>query len=333
MARKHEHFGLNYLEELTILKERDSMCKESRQEFLKFKQKADTIQKDVNKPAFNVTPADLSHKLRPSSCQNSRSPLLHDDTDLPVQWFTLKRLKTDLSPDVSVMEYHKTQHLETLQKKFLKKGYHKLGSSLHKDEKGPVAIASLVGTAKQVSILKKPELPAKSKYGKFVHTKKPLIPQQEVCDIEQLKQKTVRTSSAEIDYSNIMDSSSSEKSFNMPKEMSMPLNSLIELEESYDREISEVSSVKSMVGSLQESRGRKRSKIHEKSLTRSHKKSSTHDSAQKFPTGVAPRSIDEIIASLQSTAPTPSDLRIKELLESVLGHDYYNEKIAVSELD
>lgn len=45
-------------------------------------------------------------------------------------------------------------------------------------------------------------------------------------------------------------------------------------------------------------------------------------STPALPVKVVARSIDEIIASLQSTSPSPSDQMIKELLESVLGQNY-----------
>ncbi|XP_054827483.1 uncharacterized protein LOC129324318 isoform X2 [Eublepharis macularius] len=337
MARKREHFGLSYLEELTILKERENICKESRLEFLKFKQTANA-QTNLNKPVCEVTPPDQAHQLVPYSLQSSqRPPLLLENTNLPVDWDTSKSLKrVDLSPDVTVMG-HQTQRLETKQKKSHKKEDTMIDNHLAEDEKGPVAIASLIGTTKKVSMLKKPEPPPKPRSRKLVHAKsvfeKPLSPQQVVHDTEQPAQKmysqhkimaNVGTSSdiTEMECSSIMDSSSSEKLIKMSKEISKPsiLKTLIELEEPYSKKISKVSNAKSISGSLQEARDMRRSKLSEKFSPKS--RSQIQDSIQKFPSGVLPRSIDEIIASLQSTAPTPSDLRIKELLESVLGQDY-----------
>lgn len=48
-------------------------------------------------------------------------------------------------------------------------------------------------------------------------------------------------------------------------------------------------------------------------------KSEESTSTPVLPMKVVARSIDEIIASLQSTSPSPSNHMIKELLESVLG--------------
>lgn len=341
MARKHEHFGLSYLEELAILKERENICKESRQEFLKFKQKADSVQGNLNKPTLEVIP-DLSCQLEPNSLQSPQIPFVREITDLPVQWDTSRSLKTSfsLSSDISAVDYQ-TQHLKTQQKKSPKKEDSRVGSHLDEDEKGPVAITSLLGTARQVSMLKKPEPPPKSKYRKTVRIKsvseKHFIPQN---DSEQPEQKiysqikTTGTTGAssvtkEIDSSSAMYYNSSEKPFKKAKDISKPLNSILESERAYGRKTNEVSNVKSVSGSSQETRG-KRSKIYEKPLL--WNESQIQDSAQKFSAGVVPRSIDEIIASLQSTVPTPSDLRIKELLESVLGHDY-SIKIEVGELE
>ncbi|XP_075008535.1 tetratricopeptide repeat protein 6 [Calonectris borealis] len=62
------------------------------------------------------------------------------------------------------------------------------------------------------------------------------------------------------------------------------------------------------------------SKIYEKNFQQSKPEEPT--STPALPVKVVARSIDEIIASLQSTSPSPSDQTIKELLESVLGQNY-----------
>ncbi|XP_048340574.1 uncharacterized protein LOC125426362 [Sphaerodactylus townsendi] len=327
MARKHEHFGLSYLEELSILKERENMCKKSRQQFLTFKRKAANDQTRLNKPPFQITPSDLSPQLEPNSSH----------TNLPVEQDTCISLKTvNLLPDVWLTK-HQAQYLEAQQKKSPKKEDSKIGSHLDENEKGPVAIASLIGTAKQVSMLKKPEHPPRSKCIRFVSVKsiseKTFISQQEVHDTEQPEQKiyyqqkttgNVGTSSVttETDSSRTVDSSTSEMSLKMAKEISKPniLMSILELENSDSKKFGEISNMKSVPGSSQETRGVRRSSTFEKSFPLS--RSEALDSAQTFPAGVVPRSIDEIIASLQSTTPTPSDLRIKELLESILGENY-----------
>ncbi|XP_042308112.1 tetratricopeptide repeat protein 6 [Sceloporus undulatus] len=119
-------------------------------------------------------------------------------------------------------------------------------------------------------------------------------------------------------------SPSSESFSKIGKETSKPslLSSLLDLDKSHRKKSSGSPGVKSAVGSVEEALARSRSKTQVKHFTQS--KSQIHASVQKLPSGsgIVPRSIDEIIASLKSTAPTESDLRIKELLQSILGEDY-----------
>ncbi|XP_054683760.1 tetratricopeptide repeat protein 6 isoform X1 [Grus americana] len=82
-------------------------------------------------------------------------------------------------------------------------------------------------------------------------------------------------------------------------------------------------SVRSAREQLEEARDVTRpdaSKIYEKNFQQSKPEEPT--STPALPVKVVARSIDEIIASLQSTSPSPSDQTIKELLESVLGQNY-----------
>ncbi|XP_075357745.1 tetratricopeptide repeat protein 6 [Mycteria americana] len=86
-------------------------------------------------------------------------------------------------------------------------------------------------------------------------------------------------------------------------------------------------SVRSAREQLEEARDVTRpdtSKIYEKNFQQSKPEEPT--STPALPVKVVARSIDEIIASLQSTSPSPSDQTIKELLESVLGQNY-NKKM------
>ncbi|XP_010582293.1 PREDICTED: tetratricopeptide repeat protein 6 [Haliaeetus leucocephalus] len=82
-------------------------------------------------------------------------------------------------------------------------------------------------------------------------------------------------------------------------------------------------SVRSAREQLEEARDVTRpdtSKIYEKNFQQS--KPEEPISTPALPVKVVARSIGEIIASLQSTSPSPSDQTIKELLESVLGQNY-----------
>lgn len=90
-------------------------------------------------------------------------------------------------------------------------------------------------------------------------------------------------------------------------------------------------SVRSAREQLEEARDVTRpdtSKIYENNFQQS--KPEEPISTPALPVKVVARSIGEIIASLQSTSPSPSDQTIKELLESVLGQNY-NIKMEVGE--
>ncbi|CAN0101045.1 unnamed protein product [Bubo scandiacus] len=91
-------------------------------------------------------------------------------------------------------------------------------------------------------------------------------------------------------------------------------------------------SVRSAQEQLEEARDVTRpdtSKIYEKNFQQSKPEEPT--SIPALPVKVVARSIDEIIASLQSTSPSPSDQMIKELLESVLGQNYNIKMEALTE--
>lgn len=90
-------------------------------------------------------------------------------------------------------------------------------------------------------------------------------------------------------------------------------------------------SVRSAREQLEETRDATRpdaSKIHEKNFQQSKAEEPT--STPALAVKVAARSIDEIIASLQSTSPSPSDQRIKAPLECILGQSS-NIKMEVGE--
>ncbi|KAM6462023.1 tetratricopeptide repeat protein 6 isoform 2-T2 [Liasis olivaceus] len=148
--------------------------------------------------------------------------------------------------------------------------------------------------------------------------------------IKQLEQKILsqhvippiaRASAADIDDTCSVISISTEKSMNISEEVSEP-NILSGIERSYSKKSSGLSSVKSVSECLEETLSES-TVGPSKSLLKSFSfcKSQANLSISKLPSGIVSRSIDEIIESLKSTVPTPSDLRIKELLES-LGQDY-----------
>ncbi|KAJ7344967.1 hypothetical protein JRQ81_000917 [Phrynocephalus forsythii] len=356
MARKHEHFGLRYLEELNILKERENICKESRREFLRFKQETTIAPRGLSKPLLEVTAPEQSPQIASSSCQSSGTQFLFTKSSpFPFELDSPKiKKKVRIFPN-AIDAQKQSEDVNTQQKLLHKKeasvekkqshGSRKANVESRSDnleyegEKVPVVIASLVGTSKQLTISNRPEPPPKTKYQKAVRGKSQAKSPdflQDSTNIKELDQKILpehtrriiavpSTSSAEMDVLHSVLSSSSEKSFKSTKEYSKPSqqNSLIDFEKAHSIKSSASSSAKSISESMEEILTRSKSgtsKVHMKRFPRS--KSQMQASVHKLPSGTSQRSIDEIIASLKSTAPTASDLRIKELLESILGQDY-----------
>lgn len=93
---------------------------------------------------------------------------------------------------------------------------------------------------------------------------------------------------------------------------------------------SEQPSVRSAQEELEEARDVTRPDISKTYENFQQSKSEESTSTAVLPVKVVARSIDEIIASLQSTSPSPSDQMIKGLLESVLGQKY-NIKMELDE--
>lgn len=351
MARKHEHFGLSYLEELNIVKERENICKETRQEFLKFKQEYVSDHGNVNK----ALPSGQSLQIQ----SKTRSPFLSSEIkQLSSEWDT-----SAIQKNVSVSCHEeeiiiKIENAASQPKKSSKKQNHTDGKKKafhsgkatleHKSEspgdegeKMPVLIASFVGTTKQMTILKKPE-PLKPKSPKVPCAKLRFKDQSKdsIANVKQLEQKILSqhiilpsagTSTADFDDSCSVISSVSEKSMSIPKETSES-NEPSRLERSYSTKSSASSNIKFTPTYLEETISETRVGFSKSRLKSSYSKSHLSHSISKMPSGIVSRSIDEIIESLKSTVPTASDLKIKELLESILGQDYLL-KIQVGKLE
>nr|XP_060611406.1 uncharacterized protein LOC132762128 [Anolis sagrei ordinatus] len=341
MARKREHLGLSYLEELSIFKERENICKESRREFLKFKQEAAVVHSAQNKPTLEVTPAEESSDIQLYSCLTSRSPSL-----LPESLFEEDDSK---SPPKVLKKEKQAEDVTTHQKKFPEKEVRpgsgkavpecKSDSKEHKSKKRPVAITSLVGTSKQLSLLKKPEPTPKPKYPKVVRPKVLLPSPIRLPKDSTYSEKPEQEDDAELDVAGPIKSFPqgsplSKKHPKIGKEMpkSSVLSSLLDLDKSHRRKSSIPPGVKSAPHSGEGTHSRRGTKAHVRQSIQSN--SQICISVQNVPstTRIVRRSIDEIIASLKSTAPTESDMRIKELLQSILGHDY-NIQINVGKVE
>nr|XP_042714425.1 tetratricopeptide repeat protein 6 isoform X3 [Chrysemys picta bellii] len=383
MARKHEHFGLSYLEELNMIKEREIICKESRQDFLKFKQAVATAHTNMSTQPFleDLTP-DQSHQLEQYHLQRSESPhkpITNINKNVPNEFIGTSEIhrKVRISPEVRDMK-KQTHDLSTMtqrnkssvkkdsadknQKSYSEKINMENSNCSHESTsvKMPV-IASLAGTTKKITMLKQPAPPRKPKYRKLILrprlvTYNTPILLQKVKDTRKVQSRahslkiniqTVKTNrtkeasndSKESDESSSTDSDSSEKASKKKKVIRKK-------DKKVCRELSKASqqdsvvepgrvlskrssvscshpSVRSASEQLEEARDITRpdtSKIYEENFQQSKPEELT--STPKLPVRVVARSIDEIIASLQSTFQSPSDQMIKELLESVLGRNY-----------
>ncbi|XP_039207733.1 tetratricopeptide repeat protein 6 isoform X4 [Crotalus tigris] len=348
MARKHEHFGLSYLEELNIVKGRENICKESRHEFMKFKQEFTSDHGNVNKALQEVTPPSQSLQIRsktisPFLCSESKQLSSELDTSGIQKKIRIacddeeETIETEDTPSQPKKSSKKQNHTDGKKRAFHSGKTileHKSESPGDEVEKMPVLIASFVGTTKQMTILKKPG-PLKPKSPKIPCAKLRFKGQSKdslASSSKPLEQKilsqhivlpTAGTSSADFDDTSSVISSVNEKSMTISKEDSES-NVPSCLERSYSTKGSASSSIKFAPAHLEETISESRlglSKSHLKSFS-SYSKSQVSHSISKLPSGIVSRSIDEIIESLKSTVPTDSDLKIKELLESILGQDY-----------
>ncbi|XP_053884264.1 tetratricopeptide repeat protein 6 isoform X2 [Malaclemys terrapin pileata] len=190
MARKHEHFGLSYLEELNMIKEREIICKESRQDFLKFKQAVATAHTNVStQPFLEDLTSDQSHQLEQYHLQRSESPhkpITNINKNVPNEFIGTSEIyrKVRISPevrdlkkqthDLSMMTQRnkssvKEDSADKNQKSYSEKINMENSSCSHESTsvKMPV-IASLAGTTKKITMLKQPAPPRKPKYRKLI---------------------------------------------------------------------------------------------------------------------------------------------------------------------
>nr|XP_009917822.1 PREDICTED: uncharacterized protein LOC104318312 [Haliaeetus albicilla] len=214
-------------------------------------------------------------------------------------------------------------------------------------------IASFAGTTKKIVMLKHPAPPQKPSYCRSnIHVNSSPIPLEKtkavskvkdrVCmlqmDLQNLNRDKTEEIGTVIKGSDEFCSTDSDKNKSISRkgkitrESSKKRSRVISKAKQQDlgvesgrvlRKGSKQPSVRSAREQLEEARDVTRpdtSKIYEKNFQQS--KPEEPISTPALPVKVVARSIGEIIASLQSTSPSPSDQTIKELLESVLGQNY-----------
>ncbi|XP_074853635.1 tetratricopeptide repeat protein 6 [Carettochelys insculpta] len=391
MARKHEHFGLSYLEELSMIKEREVICKESRRDFLKFKQAVATAHTNVsNQPLLEDLTPDKSCELERYHLQRSESPherIININKNVPNEFFGSSEIPRKIRISLEVRDMKKQTHDPRMMAQRNKSPVKQ--DSLDKNQKStseklavenshgghgstsvkmPV-IASLAGTTKKITMLKQPAPPQKLKYRKLILRPRvvpynPPILLQTVKDsrkdpdrayflktnikpVKINRSKEISNDSKESDDESSSTASDSSENASQKKKVirkkdkvckelskASQQGSVTELGRALSKRSSvpcSHPSVRSTSERLEEARDVTRpdtSKIYEENFQQSKPEELT--STPKLPVRVVARSIDEIIASLQSPFQSPSDQMIKELLESVLGQNY-NIKMEVGE--
>ncbi|XP_064316395.1 tetratricopeptide repeat protein 6 isoform X2 [Phalacrocorax carbo] len=213
-------------------------------------------------------------------------------------------------------------------------------------------IASFAGTTKRIVMVKHPAPPQKPSYCRSnFHVKSSPISLEKTkafskvkdrvhmlqIDPQNLKREKTEETDTVIKDSGEFNSTSSDTSKNISRKGKITWESCkkrsraISKAKQQDLDVesgrvlrkgSKQPSVRSAREQLEETRDVTRpdtSKIYEKNFQQSKPEEPT--STPALPVKVVARSIDEIIASLQSTSPSPSDQTIKELLESVLGQN------------
>ncbi|XP_071602190.1 tetratricopeptide repeat protein 6 isoform X2 [Heliangelus exortis] len=214
-------------------------------------------------------------------------------------------------------------------------------------------IAPFAGTTKKIVMAKRPAPPQKPRYSKsgfhvsssstLVEKTKPVSKVQEGVHMLQMYQQhlkgdrtdetgTVIKDSVELRSTDSDTSKSISRKEKITGESFKKRSSIISKAKQQDLDVelgrvlrkgSKEPSVRSAQEQLEEARYVTRPdtlKIYEKNFQQSKPKEPTSTPAP--PVKVVARSTDEIIASPQSTSPSPSDQMIKELLESVLGQNY-----------
>ncbi|XP_025057227.1 tetratricopeptide repeat protein 6 [Alligator sinensis] len=377
MARNRKHLGLSYLEELNMIKESETLCKESRRDLPQFKQSLATAHTNAHTPPSleDLTP-DQSPQPECYPLQRSKSPhklVMNTNKNIPNEFIGSSEVHGEVKLSCEVRGMKKqTRDLRMMTQRNKSPPIEdstdkKQGSCCEKinmensstctkttSEKMPV-IASLAGTAKQITLFKQPVPPQKPSYNRIILrprslTNKPPILLQKDKDTRKVKDRiatlkinlqTIKTNSTEelirgsyvSRESSCTDSDSSKQASKKKKvigkeDLQGGGKVLKENQQSLVSEMGRApSSSQPSVGSvpelLEEATDTTRpdaSKIYEKNFQQSKPEEPT--STPKLPVKVAARSIDEIIASLQSTFQSPSDQMIKELLESVLGENY-----------
>uniref|UniRef100_A0A5F8GNR0 Tetratricopeptide repeat domain 6 n=1 Tax=Monodelphis domestica TaxID=13616 RepID=A0A5F8GNR0_MONDO len=289
MSRVPKHFGLNYNEELNMLKELEKVRKNTRKEFLKFKEVQESKSKQSSLQFSSVS--DLTSQSSESSLET-----------ISVDKIVSPELTTSALPDTEKRSHaprRKRQEsklplkVKSEKPRFCHKEYYmKINPYIYQHGKAKPVIASLAGTSKQAVLFKQPAPSQKPRYRRVILRRKAPSPQ-----------------------------------FTLPLGKEGRKSEVTSVPESLP---SDEISLKGSIASDQESekvllRKRRSGPQEKEEIVPEESQGPTPGRMVKIP-----RSIEEIIANLQSERQTVVDNMIKDLIESVLGQNY-DIKMEVSE--
>ncbi|XP_056666978.1 tetratricopeptide repeat protein 6 isoform X1 [Monodelphis domestica] len=317
MSRVPKHFGLNYNEELNMLKELEKVRKNTRKEFLKFKEVQESKSKQSSLQFSSVS--DLTSQSSESSLET-----------ISVDKIVSPELTTSALPDTEKRSHaprRKRQEsklplkVKSEKPRFCHKEYYmKINPYIYQHGKAKPVIASLAGTSKQAVLFKQPAPSQKPRYRRVILRRKAPSPQFTL-PLGKEGRKSEVTSvpeslpSDEISLKGSIASDQESEKVLLRKRRSGPRRregSLIE---------------KKMKKSLTPSRIEdieQKEEPQTEILTEEKEEIVPEESQGPTPGRMVkiPRSIEEIIANLQSERQTVVDNMIKDLIESVLGQNY-----------
>ncbi|XP_074146808.1 tetratricopeptide repeat protein 6 [Sminthopsis crassicaudata] len=326
MSRVPRHFGLSYDEELKMLKELEKVRKQTREDFLKFK----LVQKSKAKQSllpFSVLSRGFNNYSSQSS-ESSYPAIAKDKLVTPEQSHDLKKkIQGNKLPFKESRKITSLANRPGRQTFCLKEFYLKNTVNIYQRSKEKPVIASLAGTSKQAILFKQPAPPHKSRYRRVI-----LRRRSPILDFPCASRKSTRKS----------EPPSLPESYRTEEIISKePMTSEQEAEKISLRKKRWVGPRKEGISySFLTEKKRKQSLISSvvvdvqmqeepeiEVLTIEKEEPQEEEPEKKIPsTPVSmkdvPRSIEEIIVSLQSERQSAVDKMIKDLIESVLGQNY-----------
>ncbi|XP_078005306.1 tetratricopeptide repeat protein 6 [Phascolarctos cinereus] len=337
MSRVPKHFGLSYDEELKMLKELEKVRKQTRKDFLKFKL-GQELKSKRSPLAFSTLPRDFNNYSSQSS--ESSYEAIATDKIVPPQPCSSALQDTEKQshdPRKKIQgskllfkESRKTTSLagRPRNEPFCPKEFYlKNTAYIYQHGKEKPVIASLAGTSKQAVLFKQPAPPHKSRYRRVILQRRLPTPQfplplekrggksepsslPESYHAEEITSKETMTSEHEAEKVSLR-----KRRWVGPRREGISYSSQSEKK----RKKSFISSPSRDVRVLEEPAIEVPTiKEEEPQAEESEKKAPEMHLSERE----VPRSIEEIIVSLQSERQSAVDKTIKDLIDSILGQNY-----------